>query len=531
MKLRKLLLILIIISLNLQAFCQINIDTDISNINWHHKDIALDSIPGISTDRAYNELLQNRKATKIIVAILDDGVDIEHEDLKENIWTNTDEIPDNGIDDDKNGYIDDIHGWNFLGNQNGENLVYDTWELTRIYKSLNDQFADIDTIETPENERKRYAEYLKIKEEFETTKANIKKMYDQWKNSKKAFDNYFEIVSKYTDEKKVTIELLESLEITEDTIAQKACNTLINWYKAGYSKQMVDLNYNSLRIKYEYKLNPDYDSRSIIGDDLNDLEEKYYGNSNVFVPGQFHGTSVAGIVGAIRSNNIGIDGITNSVDIMVVRAIPAGDERDKDVANAIYYAVDNGAQIINMSFNKPHSPNQVHVEKAIRYAEENGVLLITGSGNDGINIDKNHRYPNKYYSNDSECTTWITVGATSRNNDSTLIASFSNYGKESVDIMAPGVEITSLFPKNETILTEGASISAPMVSGVAALVWSYFPELKTHEIKTILLESVEYYGGHEVLLPGQSRGKILFKELSKTGGIVNAYRALILAKN
>ena len=323
--------------------------------------------------------------------------------------------------------------------------------------------------------------------------------------------------------------MLESLEITNDTLAQKACNTLIQWYKAGYSKQQVDLVYNSLHIRYEYKLNMDYDCRSIIGDDPYDLQDRFYGNQTVFVPGQYHGTSVAGVIGATRSNGIGSNGITNNVELMIIRAIPAGDERDKDVANAIYYAVDNGANIINMSFGKPYSPNQSHVEEAIRYAEENGVLLISGSGNDGSNKDENPRYPNKFYLNEGECSSWINVGSTSWRVDSTFIAPFSNYGDKSVDIMAPGTDILSLFPNNETFITEGTSISAPMVSGVAALVWSYFPELKAQEVKDILIESVEYFGDCVVLLPGSSDKKVLFKELSKTGGIVNAYKAILLA--
>ena len=358
MKLKKTLLTLFIVLSYFQIFCQVSIDKP--DINWHHMDMTIDKIPGVSTNRAYGELLKNKKATKIIVAIIDDGLDIEHKDLIENIWTNIDEIPNNGIDDDKNGYIDDIHGWNFLGNPNGENLLYDTWEQTRTYISLRDQFANI--------------------------------------------------------------------------------------------------------------------------------------------------------------------------ELMAIRVCPYGDERDKDVANAIYYAVDNGAKILNMSFGKTHSPNEAHVNKAIRYAEKKGVLLITGSGNDGTDVDKNPRYPNRYYSDGSECSTWINVGSTTRKADTALAANFSCYGKKNVDIMAPGSEILSLLPGNETFLAEGTSISAPIVSGVAALVWSNFPELTAIELKSILLESVEYFGDYEVLLPGASGKKVLFKELSKTGGIVNAYNAILLAK-
>lgn len=526
---KKINLVLIITCfLNVHIFCQSNKSKDLP-INWHHLSYDLNSIPGISTNRLYNELLQEKTSTKIIVAVLDAGVDIMHEDLKENIWINKDEIPNNGIDDDKNGYIDDVHGWNFLGNKNGENLHYDTWEITRKYQKLRDRYSIIDTTDLTELQKKDFYEFKKLEADIFNQRSEAKKMYDRLTAFREELYKNIEIISPYSKNEELTIELLKSIDTKNDTTAEKARVRLIKSYEAGYNKQFTDLVYNSYKNKYQYKLNPDFDNRYIIGDKTEDLNEKYYGNPDVAGPDPFHGTSVAGIIGAIRDNKMGIDGIANNVLIMPVRVIPSGDERDKDVANAIYYAVDNGAKILNMSFGKPISPYREHVEKAIKYAEEKCVLLITGSGNDGENVDSFPRYPNKYYSDGTECETWINVGATSWKLDSEFVCSFSNYGRNNTDLMAPGNNITTLYPENKTLLSEGTSIAAPMVSGVAALVWSHFPELTAQQIKKILLESIDYYGNMRVNQPSSENKNMLFKNLSKTGGVINAYKAFLLA--
>lgn len=417
----------------------------------------------------------------------------------------------------------------FLGNSKGENLIYDTWELTRIFVNLRNKYAGVSQENSEVINSEGYKEFLKIKNEFELLRAQAKQSFEQWAPSKAAFDGYLENITEYTGEKEINLNLLESLEFPNDSTALKARNTLVRWYKAGFTKQMVDLNFNSHRIRYQYKLNPDFDSRSVIGDDPLNFEDKAYGNSNVFVNSQFHGTTVSGLAGAKRNNAFGINGICENIEFMVVRTIPAGDERDKDVANAIYYAVDNGAKILNMSFGKPYSPNEAEVEKAIRYAEKNGVLLIIGSGNDGKNVDKSPRYPDRNYIDGGECKTWISVGSTTRNLDTTFVAPFSNYGKESVDLMAPGMEIFTLFPEDKTIVSEGTSLSSPIVTGIAALLWSFFPELDALELKEILLKSVTKFDELKVLEPGNSGKMVSFKELSKTGGVVNAYQAVKLA--
>lgn len=496
---------------------------------WHHLDFTTDSIPGISTNRAYEELLHGRSAEKIVVAILDDGIDISHEDLRGQLWTNNDEIPGNGLDDDENGYIDDIHGWNFLGNPAGENLIFDTYELTRIYKDLRNRFGDADTSLLSEEELKQYQKYLKIEQAYESEKAESQFYYDDIKEFKEEFDQMMKRVEKHAGGEEITVELLDTMKIRRDRKAKKARKTLYRYYSFGFDKEFLVEAMEYLRISLEYHYNPEHDSRAIVGDDPDNMEDRHYGNPQVYVEGQSHGTSVSALVGAIRANGLGIDGIAGNVELMAVRIVPDGDERDKDVANGIYYAVDNGAKILNMSFGKGYSPGEAHVKEAIRYAENKGVLMVSGSGNDGQDNDSIKNFPNKYFPDGTECTSWLSVGATSRNPDSTLVTDFSNYGFRTVDLMAPGEEVFSLAPENGTDLVDGTSFSSPIVAGVAALVWSYFPELTAAELRNILIESASNFGEYEVLLPGSEEEKVLFKELSVTGGIVNAYEAIRLA--
>lgn len=220
---------------------------------------------------------------------------------------------------------------------------------------------------------------------------------------------------------------------------------------------------------------------------------------------------------------------------MVIRAVPDGDERDKDVANAIIYAVDNGARIINMSFGKGHSPNKEAVDKAIQYAESKDVLLIHAAGNASLDIDETDQFPMKYYGNDKKqaAGNWITVGASDRESGKGLVAEFSNYGNKNVDVFAPGVAVYSTVPEGDYKENSGTSMAAPVVAGVAALVLNYFPALSATELREIILKSAtRKYGKSRVYVPGKKEDeqKTKFKKLSNTGGIVNAYTAMKYAE-
>jgi subtilisin family serine protease len=276
----------------------------------------------------------------------------------------------------------------------------------------------------------------------------------------------------------------------------------------------------------EYGLNPDFNPRTIIGDDPADPSQRRYGNRDVTGPDAKHGSHVAGIIGAVRGNDTGIDGIATSVRLMAVRAVPNGDEHDKDIANAIRYAVDNGAHIINMSFGKGYSPFKALVDEAVKYADSRGVLMIHAAGNDGENLAESPSFPTPQYLAGGRATNWIEVGASSWKGGENLAASFSNYGKEQVDVFAPGVDILSTVPGGGYERQSGTSMAAPVVSGVAALLMSYFPTLSATDVKQILIDTATRHGDTMVVRPGSDGEKVRFSELSITGGIVNAHAAV-----
>jgi len=531
---KKALIILPVILYTLTIFAQqqtIDSTENSLNHNWYNKSASIDSIYGAEVEKAYNEILKGKTSTTVIVAVIDGGIDVTHEDLKNNIWVNKNEIPDNGIDDDNNGYIDDIHGWNFIGNAEGENITYENLEVTRIYRSYNKKFENIDSKSLSEEEKVKYDLYKKAESIY--TKQKNELLTGQ-KRIKAIEERYKEAIIKlewYLDTNVITSAALKEIQ-SEDKVLMKHVNYLLYLYNNGFTEESLKeiKEYTSNEINYYY--NPDFKPREIIGDDPKDIIAPY-GNNNVYGPDADHGTFVAGIIAAERNNNIGIDGIAADVKIMGLKVVPNGDERDKDVAKAIRYATDNGARIINMSFGKELSPQKHLVDEAVLYAEKKGVLLIHASGNDGYNIDKIKQYPTKNIRENYQASNWITVGASSMYKDFDFAADFTNYGKNMVDIFAPGVDVKSLAPESKYDSGDGTSFSAPVVSGVAALVLSYYPELTNLEIKNIILKSASKYPKTKVYKPGdysRRRKKIKFEKLSVTSGIVNAYNALQMAE-
>ncbi len=488
-------------------------DYDSSSVNWYNKDLSSDNILGSSIDKAYTEILNDLTPKKIVtVAVIDGGVDIHHKDLEGRIWINEDEIPDNGIDDDKNGYIDDIHGWNFIGNKSGENIFYENLEITRIVKSKDVSYSGY--AKAKELYDLELAKRQKHKENYENFKA-------VWERSKKVIkDNTGIIVRNQQDLTKVNSN-------NEDVINAK--NFLNSKFSQGVEDDYIDQLIINNSIYLDYYLNLNFEPRDLVGDDPLDFSDKFYGNNDVKGIRSNHGTSVAGIIAAKRNNGIGIDGVVDNVRLMILKSTPKGDERDKDVALSIMYAVDNGADIINMSFGKDLSPQKEFVDIAVQHAEENGVLIIHSAGNNGQDLDKNEKFPSDIYLNGSEPSNWLNVGATQSELDNEVIGRFSNYGLEHVDIYAPGVDLISLDSSNTYNQSSGTSIAAPVASGIAALILSYYPELTPQELITILIESsYKIKKPKKVLVPGLSsdeRDKMKFSTLSKSGGVINAYDA------
>ncbi len=484
---------------------------------WSHLDLAKDTVPGMSVDKAYMQLLKGKKSTRVIVAVVDSGVDIEHEDLKGSIWTNPKEIAGNGIDDDKNGYIDDIHGWNFLGDANNENL-----ESTRIVKKGDDGSQT----------------YKDAKSDLDKSKADLmpqKQQLDMILGADKAIVNLL---------KKQNYTLVEVKAIkTEDPLLSQSkaimSQVLSNGTKADFDAEMTnykDYVYGQLN----YNLNTEFDGRKIVGDNPEDLSDKKYGNNIVYYAKDkeqsLHGTHVAGIIAQVRGNGKGGDGIANNVAIMSVRAVPNGDEYDKDIALAIRYAVDNGAKVINGSFGKSFSPHKQWVYDAIKYAADKDVLFVHAAGNDGHDIDiaENKNFPNDADGSQPEfANNMLTIGALNLEYGSNLVAGFSNYGKENVDIFAPGMKIWASVPNNKYKYEQGTSMASPNVAGVAALIREYYPNLKAKQVKQIIMDSGTPISTSVFLgetKEGEPKNNKPFSESCKSGKIVNAYNALIMAE-
>ena len=474
-------------------------------LDWYNKDPKLDTIQGVSADRAYNELLKDKiPKKKIIVAVIDGGVDTAHVDLKGKLWKNSREIPNNGIDDDNNGFVDDVFGWNFLGNAKGENILSENVEYTRILQKLIPVFKDVKSIaDVPATQVNDYKLYLQCREKHDKLFLFYKKEKNYIDTLKIKRDEANSAISKYLHKDKFEKKDVEKISST-DTNVTNARNYLLSLYKRNLSDGTLNAALKHDNLFLDKYLNLDFHPRTLVGDDPQNISDNKYGNNNVKGPQPEHGTMVAGVIAADRDNGIGINGIASDVAIMAIRIVPDGDERDKDVALAIHYAVDNGANIINMSFGKPFSPQKAFVDEAIKYACNHNVLLIHAAGNDGENDDSIEHYPSQKFNDGTYATSMITVGASDMKADSNLAGFFSNYG-QCVDVFAPGVNIISLYPENKYTKTGGTSFSCPIVSGVAALVWSYYPSLAQCSLKTCCLSRLFHTPTLECINPTPNR--------------------------
>jgi len=502
--------------------------------NWQNLDLKSDGVFGISTEKAYKDIIKGKKSSPIVVAVIDGGIDIEHEDLKKVLWVNQKEIPGNGIDDDKNGYVDDVHGWNFIGSPKA-NIHYDNMEVIRLVNKLEPKYAAaLNTTPFTEEERKEFQTYKKVVTDY---MAKLQSAQMGLQNTT--------MIKKYLDE--ITAKIGNDNPTSDDFGNYKAENDIesqvIKFIRPELKKADFKKFYEELKdgIKFydtqvKYQLNVEFDPRKdSVGDDYANSYERYYGNNNVTGPDAEHGTHVAGIVGAIRNNDLGIKGVADNVKIMAIRTVPDGDERDKDVANSILYAVDNGAKILNMSFGKSYAWDKKVVDDAVKYAVSKGVLLVHAAGNDGKNTEKEDNFPNRLFTDSLGKTMgtaqgWIEVGASGWKNDEELVASFSNYGGKTVDVFAPGVKINSTMPGSTYKENDGTSMAAPVVAGLAALIWSHYPNFTAVQIKDIIMNSVVKVEQKVKIKEEGDNRRVLLSDISVTGGIVNAYNALQLAE-
>jgi subtilisin family serine protease len=498
---------------------------------WYLRDPQQDKTPGVGATRTYAELLKGRVPTAVVVAVIDSGIDTAHVDLKPVLWRNPREIPGNGIDDDKNGYIDDVHGWNFLGGKDGRNISVETLEVTRVVAKLSPRFQGKTSAQVKAADKTDYATYLRAKKAYDAKRQELTEQVQQIDQMAGPMTQMFSMLKSQLGVERIDTALMRQL------VAKSAQMAPIYQFMKESGAADTDAfvaeltnGTKELREQLEYGLNTKFNARAdIVKDNPDDVTQRYYGNADVTGPDALHGTHVAGIIAAARDNNLGVQGIAGSpVRVMSVRAVPNGDERDKDVANAIRYAVDNGAQIINMSFGKEFSPQRPAVEAAYKYAEAKGVLLVHAAGNEDDNLDVAPHYPAAFYLNGAVPTNLLTVGASGPADDENLPANFSNYSKRQVDVFAPGVGIFSTLPGSKYGPESGTSMASPVTAGVAAVLKSYFPTLTAIDLKRIIRESAQVHHT-QVLVPGGGGKKADFTTLSATGGIVDLYAAVQLA--
>ncbi|ANI90705.1 hypothetical protein A9P82_09320 [Arachidicoccus ginsenosidimutans] len=506
--------------------------------DWHMLDYSKDSIYGISANRAYDELLKGKTSQKVIVAVVDAGADTLQEDLKNVIWHNPKEIPGDGIDNDKDGYTDDYYGWNFIGGKSDtSNVTKDSYIVDRVYfryKSLFENVKDIK--EVKKKDLYNYKEWLRAKElELKTQSPQAKEAAD--------LQRITDLLPQIEDFKKTLVKDTFTLDdvkayepLDRRTSAEKQIYTILfqrvaantnNYELPAALNKLID----SLKNASVLPTTPPIDYRgNVVKDDYNDFNDKYYGNANISAGDVMHGTHVSGIIGAERNNGVGIDGIADNVALMELRAVPDGDEHDKDIAEAIRFAVDHGAKVINMSFGKPLSPQRKWVEDAFRYAQQHDVLLVHAAGNDGEDLMENPNYPTQYFEKDTAKSfdNMITVGA-SGPIEPLLVAEFSNFNAQAVDVFAPGLQIYSTLPgKSEYGPLSGTSMASPVVAGIAAVLRSYFSSLTAPQVKQIIMQSVTPID-FPVVNPATGK-QVSMKSLCVTGGIVNLYNAVKLAE-
>jgi len=507
---------------------------------WHLRDEQTDSLHGISINKTY-QFLKGRKSQQVIVAVIDSGVDTTNEDLKNILWTNPKEIAGNGIDEDKNGYIDDVHGWNFLGGKDGRNIKTESAEASRIYHRYKNKF-DNKVVNEPQlsgDEKEQYelwkqaSAIINAKPEDQMELMFLEMAY-------KAVKKHEKVLQQEMKKDTFTIGDVEKLAPVSPEV-QKAKFGYITFMKltgiegdetntSTFSQLEEYINQKKKALAAKDSV-PENVREEIVKDDYNNINDRFYGNNNVMGPSPMHGTHVTGIIGARRGNGIGADGVADNVKIMMIRAVPDGDEYDKDIALAIKYAVDNGAKVINMSFGKGLSPEKKWVDSAVRYAELKDVLIVHAAGNDAEDNDTTGNFPNPDLKVlHRKASNFITVGAGSDPKiNGSYIADFSNYGKNSVDIFAPGVKIYSTLPgRNSYGFLQGTSMASPVVAGVAAVIRSYFPNLSAKQVKYAIEKSAVQDTTIKVTKPG-TKELVKMSVLSTSGGWLNAYNAVKIA--
>jgi subtilisin family serine protease len=479
-------------------------------MNWQLLDPAMDKVPGIAANRAMNELLAGKTPKQtVLVAIIDNGIDTNHVDLRTNLWS------------DPKG----LHGWNFIGGKDGKDVEFDTFEVTREYARCHGGAAASGLPAITDKDR-----CMQIDNDYAKQKKDIEQAAGTYQQVNQIYDQILPVLASAAKvpADSLTPSRVRAVMPTNPSITQ-ARQIYLELASQGASPEMIKGELPSIAGQAKYSLDPNFNPRPIVGDNYLNPNERGYGNTDLQASDPKHGTHVAGIIGAVRGNGVGMDGVAPAVKFMVLRAVPDGDERDKDIANAIRYAADNGAKIISMSFGKSYSPFKAAVDEAVKYADSKGVLMIHAAGNDAQDISRTKTYPTPEYLGGGRPQNWMEVGAVSWKGGDSLVATFSNYSRDLVDVFAPGVDLYSSTPGNRDERLSGTSMAAPVVSGLAALIMDYYPNLTAADVRKIIMASVTKVGEQRVIRPGEGGVMVSFGSLSVTGGIVNAYNAIRMA--
>jgi subtilisin family serine protease len=500
--------------------------------DWHYLDYKTDGYLGISLKQAY-ELLKNKKSTPVTVAVIDSGIDTLQPDLRPVLWTNPKEIPNNRVDDDGNGLVDDYYGWNYLGAPDGENLAMSISDEYRTYHRFKNAFENNNGKKIPDSLSWQYREWKRAKTRLEEGFNNAQKIIDAVRK------NFSLISDANTAMQQITGKTVFDLKDLDSLKSNPVIKDLIGLWRNLLSEQPFGNNQALMKDFTNYKqsleddlikltMPPDEARDNLLKDNGYNINTIHYGNHNLTTHSGYHGTSVSSIIGAVRNNNEGIDGIADNVKIMMIRGILGKDEFDKDVALSIRYAVDHGARVINMSFGKYISPDKRWVDEAIEYALSKDVVLVHAAGNDASDNDSTDNYPSSHTIKGKLLPNLIQVGASGDESLGRLVASFSNYGKKTVDVFAPGMQIRCAIAGQGVEISSGTSLASPMVAGIAALLRSYFPHLSATEVVEIIKESGTV-PPKKVLMPGDDKKPVALSELCATGKIVNAANAVRLA--
>lgn len=503
---------------------------------WHLTDPAANGYNGISLGKAY-EFLKGKKSNTVVVAVIDSGIDTLHEDLGPVLWTNPKEIPGNGVDDDKNGYVDDVHGWNFLGGKDGRNVGADSYESARVYHRYKAKFAGVTNPSTLSgDDRMLYDMWKRSAAETQGGNPTDALQLMMLGNAYRAAQGADTTLQRELGKKEFT-----ATEVQAATLATEAGKSAKKKFMLLYQALGLEMSRSNKEVLTEIGEYVEGEERKaaakdeaprayrgeVVKDNEGDINDRNYGNNDIMASTATHGTHVSGIIAAARGNGKGVDGVADNVRIMTLRAVPDGDEHDKDIALAIRYAADNGAKVINMSFGKGFSPEKKWVDDAVKYAQSKGVLLVHAAGNDGANIDTAWNFPTSVATTGTRATNWITVGASAAPKNG-LVASFSNWGKKEVDVFAPGHNIYSSVPGGNTYRNlSGTSMASPVVAGLAALILEYYPKLSPEQVKAVIEQSAMPFVGDVTQPGGGTQTKL--SELSRTGGVVNAHAAVVMA--